>query len=62
MVFANDGDAFYDYFENGILQTKKMNHNVNFEWMVTQTINGKTKYIYPGERFKELLLKRYRRS
>lgn len=62
MVFANDGFAFYDYFENGILQTRKMNQNVNFEWMVTQTINGKTKYIYPGERFKELLLERYRRS
>jgi hypothetical protein len=62
MVFANDGFAFYDYFENGILQTRKMNQNVNFEWMVTQKINGKTKYIYPGERFKELLLERYRRS
>lgn len=62
IVFAKDGYAFYDYFENGILQTKKMNRDVNFKWLLTQSMNGKTKYIYPGERFKELLLGRYRRS
>ncbi|KAF0225280.1 MAG: Uncharacterized protein FD133_658 [Erysipelotrichaceae bacterium] len=61
-VFANDGYAFYDYFENGILQTRKINHDVNFKWLVTQTIDGKTEYIYPGERFKALLLERYGRS
>jgi hypothetical protein len=62
MVFADDGYAFYDYFENGILQTRKINYDVNFEWLLTQTIDGKTEYIYPGERFKELLLERYKRS
>ena len=59
MVFANDGYAFYDYIENGILQTRLINHDVNFQWLVTQTIMGKTEYVYPGERFKALLLQRY---
>ena len=62
LVFANDGYAFYDYFENNVLQTRKINHDVNFEWLVTKTIDGKTEYIYPGERFKTLLLERYKRS
>jgi hypothetical protein len=57
--FADDGYSFYDYIENGILQTRAINHDVNFQWPVTQTINGKTEYIYPGERFKSLLLGRY---
>lgn len=60
--FANDGYAFYDYFENNVLQTRKINHDVNFKWLVTQTIDGKTEYIYPGEQFKALLFERYRRS
>jgi hypothetical protein len=62
MVFAADGYAFYDYIENGILQTRKINFDVNFNWYVTQTINGKSEYILSGERFKDLLLKRYTRS
>lgn len=59
MVFAEDGYRFYDYINNGILQTRTINHDVNFKWLVTQTIKGKTEYIYPGERFKALLLERY---
>jgi hypothetical protein len=60
--FANDGYAFYDYFENNVLQTRTINHDMNFKWPVTQTIDGKMEYIYPGERFKALLLERYGRS
>lgn len=59
--FANDGYAFFDYIENGILQTRKINHDVNFNWLVTQSINGKTEYIYSGDLFKALLLDRYRK-
>lgn len=59
MVFAEDGYRFYSYIHNSILQTRIINHDVNFKWLVTQIINGKTEYIYPGERFKALLLERY---
>ena len=60
--FALDGYAFYDYFENNVLQTRKINHDINFKWFVSQKINGKTEYFLPGERFRKLLLDRYNRS
>jgi hypothetical protein len=60
--FALDGYAFYEYFENNVLQTRKINHDINFNWFVSQKINGKTEYILPGERFRKLLLDRYNRS
>ncbi|MDP2813995.1 MAG: hypothetical protein Q8N92_06085 [Erysipelotrichaceae bacterium] len=58
--FANDGYTFFNYIENGILQTREINHDVNFHWLVTQTIIGKTEYIYAGDLFKALLLDRYK--
>ena len=58
--FANDGYTFFNYIENGILQTRKINHDVNFNWLVTQSINGRTEYIYSGVQFKTLLLERYK--
>ncbi len=57
--FAWDGQAFYDYIKNGTLQTVEINHRLNFDWYVTQSINGKTEYILPGERFRTLMLERY---
>jgi hypothetical protein len=60
--FANDGYAFFNYIENGILQTRKINHDVNFNWLVTQSISGKTEYIYSGELFKALLIDRYKNA
>ena len=58
--FADDGDAFYDYIENGILKSKEINRKFNWKWLTSQTINGKKEYIYPAERFRELLMNRYR--
>lgn len=58
--FADDGYAFFNYIENGILQTRKINHDINFNWLVTQSINGRTEYIYSGEIFKALLIDRYK--
>jgi hypothetical protein len=61
MVFAYDGNLFFDYLENGVLQTRRINYDVNFKWIVTKSIAGKTEYIYPGEYFKELVNDRYRK-
>ena len=47
------------YIDNGILRTLQINHDVNFDWSVTKTINGKTDYIYPGKYFRELMIQRY---
>ncbi len=60
MVFASDGDALFDYLENGILQTRRINYDVNFKWLVTKSIAGRSEYIYPGEYFKDLVIDRFK--
>ena len=57
--FALDGYRFYDFIENGILKTKEINHLVNFNFIVSDNIDGKREYITPGKRFKELLSEKY---
>ena len=58
--YAWDGELFYDYMENGILKTMKINKEVNWNYLVTQTVNEKKNYIYPAERFREIILERYK--
>jgi len=58
--FAEDGYAFYDYIENGVLNSKKINKEMNWNHLTTFThSNGKKDYIYPAEYFREVLLDRY---
>lgn len=57
--FAFDGYRFYDFIENNILNTIEINTQVNFDYVVSDTIDGKKEYIVPGKRFKELLIERY---
>ncbi|MBO4938289.1 MAG: hypothetical protein J6C98_04720 [Oscillospiraceae bacterium] len=58
-AFTEDGYRFYDFIENGILKTFEINRKMNFDWIVTQKVNGKTEYFMPGKKFRELLLRRY---
>ncbi|NLY82793.1 MAG: hypothetical protein GX078_08555 [Clostridiales bacterium] len=58
--FADDGYRFYDFISDGILHTKEINHKVNFEWLFTAKNNGKTNYFYAGEKFREILLEKYK--
>lgn len=57
--FAWDGYRFYDYIDNGILRTLQINHDVNYDWLVTKDINGKKEYVFPGELFRKLMIQRY---
>ena len=57
--FADDGYRFYEFIRDGILHTLEINHAVNFNWLFTMKIDGKTEYIYAGEKFKEIVLERY---
>ncbi len=57
--FAFDGYRFYDYIDNGILRTLQINHDVNFDWLVTKEINGKKEYVFLGELFRKLMIQRY---
>ncbi len=60
--FADDGYRFYEFIRGGVLHTMEINYLVNFKWLFTMKINGKTEYIYAGEKFKEMILKRYGKS
>lgn len=57
--FAADGYRFYDFVEDGVLQTKKINIFFNTDYILTQTINGKKDYGFAANFFKELLKERY---
>lgn len=59
LSFADDGYRFYDFIENGILNTREINKKVNTDWIFTQKINSKTEYFYAADRFRELLTKEF---
>lgn len=60
LEFAEDGYAFYDYIKNGILNSKKINNEINWNHLTTFTnSNGKKDYIYPAEYFRDVILSRY---
>lgn len=58
-TFAEDGYRFYDFIENGILNTRKINKLVNTDWLFTQKTNGTTEYFYAADKFKKLLTEKY---
>ncbi|CAM4328139.1 hypothetical protein H9L01_03600 [Erysipelothrix inopinata] len=57
--FLLDGYRLYDYIENGILVTMKLNEDMNFKWLVTETIEKKTDYFFAGEKFKGVMMANY---
>lgn len=59
-IYLEDGYRLYDFIENGIIKTIKLNRKINCGYMVTDKIDGKTEYYYPVERFEELLVKYYK--
>ena len=58
--FAEDGYRFYDFISEGILHTKDINRKINSDWLFTMTINKKTDYFYAREKFRTLVLERYK--
>lgn len=60
--FLDDGYRIYDYIEDGVIQTVAMNKRMNFKWLLTLKVEGKTKYIYPAEMFRELVMQRFGQS
>ena len=52
--FADDGYRFYEFIRNGVLHTMEINHAVNFKWLFTMKINGKTEYICAGKNLERL--------
>lgn len=59
--FAIDGYRFYDYISDGILHTKKINYDANFDYICSVKIDNRREYIYPGEFFRETVMNRFRK-
>jgi hypothetical protein len=57
--FLEGGYRLYDFIENGILHTIRLNKQFNFRYIVGKKSNGKTEYNVPGEEFKKMLSQRY---
>lgn len=57
--WAQDGHEFFKYIKDGILCSKKINKDINHNWIFTQKENGKTEYFSSEERFEELLKERF---
>lgn len=53
--WAEDGYRFYEFIENGILQSKKINRKINRDWIFTRKVNGKTEYIRSAEEFERII-------
>jgi YHS domain-containing protein len=58
-AYLDDGYRLYEYIENGILQTRKLNKQINRDWIFTEKINGKTDYFVSAEKYEKLLKERY---
>ena len=53
--WAKDGYRFYEFIENGILQSKKINRKINRDWIFSRKVNGKTEYINSAEEFERII-------
>ena len=60
MEFADNGYYFYDFIKNGILETRKINKEINWEYIASIKTNNKKDYIFSAKYFRELLLKKYK--
>lgn len=59
-TYLEDGYYLYDFIENGVLKTIKLNREINKNYLITDKIDGKTQYFYPVERFAQLLKDYYK--
>lgn len=59
LTYLDDGYRLYDFIENNVMQSKKLNYKINFDWIFTDKADGKTDYFVSGEKFAELLKERY---
>lgn len=57
--YAFDGQRFWEYVENGVLHTREINRDVNFNYFFTYRAIGMKDYYYPAELFREQVMKFY---
>ena len=61
LEFADEGYAFFEYIEDGILNTHAINYRMNWKWLLSIKRPDKKQpdYIYPAEEFRSLIMARY---
>ncbi len=52
---ARDGNRFFDYISDGVMRTREINRDMNFDWYTSGTIDNE----HPGEYFRKILTERY---
>ena len=57
--YTFDGQRFWEHVENGILHTRSINRDINFNYFFTYKAIGMKGYYYPGDLFREQVLKAY---
>lgn len=57
--YTLDGQRFWKYVENGVLHTREINRDVNFNYFFTYKAIGMKDYYYPSELFREQVMKDY---
>ena len=57
--YAFDGQRFWEYVENGVLHTREINRDVNFNYFFTYKAIGMKDYYYPADLFREQVIKAY---
>ena len=59
MSFAGYGYHFYEYIENGIIQSRKINRDINRDWLFSKQNGKKTEYFNSADKFRELVVGRF---
>lgn len=47
------------YIDNGVLQTRKLNLEYNKGYLVARILGGRTEFIVPADRFRQVIMQRY---
>lgn len=58
-IYADDGYRFYEYIQDNVLNSKKINKDFNWKNLTTVRVSKKKDYEYPAEIFRRLLIGRY---
>ncbi len=59
LSYLLDGYRLYGFIENNEFQSRKLNYEINFNWIFSSKVDGRTDYFVSGEKFAELLKERY---
>jgi len=57
-MFTNE-EKMSTYIQDGVVQTKKLNLEYNKGYLVARVVGGKTEFIIPADRFKDIVMTRF---